>query len=654
MQKGTTETITATIKPTNATNKNVSWTSGNTLIATVAGSGLTSTITGIAGGTTNITVKTVDGNKQATCSVTVLETGVISQVGSTSWDSTAHTASITIQTTAEGYTFEYQKNSNTGTWTTISGSQTTITGLSNGDIIYARIRYGTEVAGQASFDIQDLETPVGATITLESNSAHTGESITAQVTHTDNQSGINVTACKYIYNTTSTDLGIDSSLWESSSSFTSNPQTINVSSSIAGSYYLHVLTVDSAGNKTETISSVVEVTNILVTGITLNQTSASLVAGNTLTLTATITPSNAENKNITWSSSNEEIATVTQAGVVTGIGAGTVTITATAQDGSNVKGTCTITVTVPSISSMVESGTIKIGDYVNYSPTGTTTTVLAQYSGYNSSDTSSSTGATNQNISRDTSLKWRVLDIKDGKVRLISNKATSNSVALQGALGFNNGVKILNDVCSNLYSDGNNCSYSVKSLAISDVCEKVLPEKNVDVFELKGTTVTPLSSYRYYPSIYPTSNVNKGTEYTSTFETANSPEEIQSTYTTSTYSSGMTSAYYSSTYTELSQDAFKDGIYYTLFINDGSGALGYYWLATRVVSDGLHNGIMGQTIVNFQMGLLSESEFLMGGGLFCSDLSYQGQGHSIRPVVTLKDTVKVSGGNGETGWNITN
>jgi uncharacterized protein YjdB len=65
---GLTQQLTAAIAPSNATNQNVTWTSGNTAVATVSNTGL---VTGIAAGTAAITVTTADGNKTATCSVTV-------------------------------------------------------------------------------------------------------------------------------------------------------------------------------------------------------------------------------------------------------------------------------------------------------------------------------------------------------------------------------------------------------------------------------------------------------------------------------------------------------------------------------------------------------------------------------------------------------
>ena len=80
---------------------------------------------------------------------------------------------------------------------------------------------------------------------------------------------------------------------------------------------------------------------IAVEGITLDKTTATVEEGATVTLTATVTPENATDKTVTWSTSDEAIATVS-GGVVTGVKAGEVTITAKAGDKS---ATCTVTVT---------------------------------------------------------------------------------------------------------------------------------------------------------------------------------------------------------------------------------------------------------------------------------------------------------------------
>jgi len=89
------------------------------------------------------------------------------------------------------------------------------------------------------------------------------------------------------------------------------------------------------------------VNKIAVTGVTVSPSTTTVNKGSTTTLTATVTPSNATNKNVTWTSNNESVATVTQNGVVTGIGEGTATIKAISQDNANKYGTCNITVLIP-------------------------------------------------------------------------------------------------------------------------------------------------------------------------------------------------------------------------------------------------------------------------------------------------------------------
>ena len=82
---------------------------------------------------------------------------------------------------------------------------------------------------------------------------------------------------------------------------------------------------------------------VYVNKVTLDKTSHSMNVGEKVTLTATVEPSNATNKTVSWTSSNTSVATVSN-GVVTAVGSGTVTITATA-DGKKI--TCTITVIKP-------------------------------------------------------------------------------------------------------------------------------------------------------------------------------------------------------------------------------------------------------------------------------------------------------------------
>ncbi|MCD8263489.1 MAG: Ig-like domain-containing protein [Tannerellaceae bacterium] len=84
-------------------------------------------------------------------------------------------------------------------------------------------------------------------------------------------------------------------------------------------------------------------TKVSVSGVTLDRPSVSLAPGSTVTLNATVTPSNAANQAVTWSSSDEAVATVSSSGVVTGVAEGTATVTVKTDEG-NYTANCTVTV----------------------------------------------------------------------------------------------------------------------------------------------------------------------------------------------------------------------------------------------------------------------------------------------------------------------
>ena len=94
-----------------------------------------------------------------------------------------------------------------------------------------------------------------------------------------------------------------------------------------------------------------------VTKVELSQSALTLDVGGSETLTATITPSNATNKNVTWSSDNQNVATVSD-GVVTAVSPGSAKITATADGKSD---TCTVTVTAKTYSLSVDKSTLNFG-----------------------------------------------------------------------------------------------------------------------------------------------------------------------------------------------------------------------------------------------------------------------------------------------------
>lgn len=90
-------------------------------------------------------------------------------------------------------------------------------------------------------------------------------------------------------------------------------------------------------------------TPVAVTGVSLNKTVAPLAKGGEVTLTATVTPDNATDKTVVWSSSDTAIATVDDNGKVNAVGGGSATITAVA---GNVQDTCTVIVTGDTIKSV--------------------------------------------------------------------------------------------------------------------------------------------------------------------------------------------------------------------------------------------------------------------------------------------------------------
>lgn len=94
---------------------------------------------------------------------------------------------------------------------------------------------------------------------------------------------------------------------------------------------------------------------VSVTGVSLNKNATTIAIGANETLTATITPANADNQAVTWSSNNTAVASVDQTGKVTGVSAGTATITVTTQDG-NKTATCTVTVPDPSADPVAVTG----------------------------------------------------------------------------------------------------------------------------------------------------------------------------------------------------------------------------------------------------------------------------------------------------------
>ena len=119
-------------------------------------------------------------------------------------------------------------------------------------------------------------------------------------------------------------------------------------------------TVDNTKSGSCTVTVIEAQGSIPVTGVTVTPATTSVQVGKTRSLTATVAPANADNKTVTWRSSDEKVATVNANGVVTGVAAGKATITATTADG-NKTATCQVNVTN---SETPSSSTLRAWDFV--------------------------------------------------------------------------------------------------------------------------------------------------------------------------------------------------------------------------------------------------------------------------------------------------
>ena len=320
----------------------------------------TCTITGLEQNTSYIVkveVEDIAGNtgvKTATTTTTSVPDSTVAGAitfGNAVWN--AGKASVVVSTNTS-YTIEYQVNSTAGAWTKVNtgvagGTSITVSNLNHNDIVYARLTDGTSSGNHANVTIADTTAPT-VTLTLSG----TTNSMVATVDAVDNESGISAVATyKFSIKKTS----------ENDSSYVVKQNTADKTCTITGleqntSYTVKVEVEDIAGNTG--VKTATTTTSILITSITLNKTVLELTEGDEETLTATIEPTEATNKEIEWSSSENKIATVDTTGKVTAVAEGTTTITATAKDGSGKFVNCTVNVKAKSTVANM------LGEYINY------------------------------------------------------------------------------------------------------------------------------------------------------------------------------------------------------------------------------------------------------------------------------------------------
>lgn len=108
----------------------------------------------------------------------------------------------------------------------------------------------------------------------------------------------------------------------------------------AGTVTVTAKATDGSGKKA---TCKVTVKKRSVKSVKLNRTKVTIYLGDTLNLKATVSPSDATNKKVTWKSGNTKVASVSSSGKVTGKGSGKTTVTVTAADGGK-KAACTVVV----------------------------------------------------------------------------------------------------------------------------------------------------------------------------------------------------------------------------------------------------------------------------------------------------------------------
>ncbi|MBE6007436.1 MAG: Ig domain-containing protein [Sarcina sp.] len=313
--------LTAVVEPADATDPSVSWKSSDTKVATVDQKGQ---VKAVAKGTATITATANDGsNVNASCTVTVRQpvTGVsLNRTSMALYKGRTFTLKAALAP-SDAYNKKVNwKFSNTAIATVTSAG--VVRGIKKGTVtITATAADGSKKYASCKVTVRQPVTNVKlnkTTLTL-----NRGRSFTLKATLAPSDA----------YNKKVN--------WKSNNTAVATVTSAGVVKGIKKG--TATITATAADGSKKYASCKVTVRQP-VTSVKLNKTALTLNRGRSFTLKATAAPSNANNKNVRWTTSNKAVATVTSKGVVKGIKKGTVTITATAADGSGKKATCRITV----------------------------------------------------------------------------------------------------------------------------------------------------------------------------------------------------------------------------------------------------------------------------------------------------------------------
>ncbi|GAB6394959.1 MAG: Ig-like domain-containing protein [Bacteroidales bacterium] len=324
---GTTLQLSATVSPANATDKRLTWSSGDAGIATVNAAGL---VTGISAGETYIYVTAVASGLKDSVTVTVYR---------------IHVESVTIDGATE--IIDLYTGDRLGLTATVTPANATDKAITwtSGDAGIAAVDAAGEVtaisAGETFIYVTTVDGEYRDSVAIEVHAVPV-ESVTIE---SEASLSLPVGTTHELTATVAPANATDKAvIWTSGDAGIAAVDTAGAVTAIAaGETFIYVTTVDGEYRD----SVVIEVYAVPVEGVTIeSEASLSLPIGATQELTATVTPENATDKAVIWRSGNEEVATVAN-GTVTAVAEGEATIYVTTVDGGLTDSVALTVYTVP-------------------------------------------------------------------------------------------------------------------------------------------------------------------------------------------------------------------------------------------------------------------------------------------------------------------
>ena len=277
---------------------------------------------------------------------------------------------------------------------------------------------------------------------------------------------------------------------------------------------------------------------------------------------------------------------------------------------------------------------VKVGDYVTYTPDVLDSNAVATLKSNLNTYSGKSNSTINAAIDRQ-DLKWRVLDVQNGQVRLISEAPTTSKIELYGYNGYNNAVKLIDDACSTLYTNKQLAS-KVQNLKIEDITKYMKTQPTEDTTPYSPTNIK-------YPKILETEENQTVVNSTTNNKLGVSSQESFVTGNDTSATSTLKKTYWSQTMNNT--DSFTDSKYYELFINNGSN-YSAYWMSSRCVD-------ADSDYASFDVRLVYSGN--VGSNYLCTSRGKAPSfDYAFRPCITLNSNVQVTSGNGssESPFNI--